>query len=124
MAIFGPKKGGPDPPEFPPGPGAPPGSLGKRDSRRRQNVLLVIELLSLVCTSLAPFFLFLRKQKKLYDVRPPYGGASGILPKMGKNPIFRAPCDRLSHGPQNWDFFPIADPRKKFPRKMEPGMAQ
>ena len=55
---------------------------------------------------------------------PSYEGASCAIPRMGKNPIFRAPCDRLSHGPQNWDFFPMSVTCQNFPRKMDPGIVE
>ena len=114
------KKGGPDPPEAPPGPGAPPGSLGHRDSRRRQIILTIPSVESLV--SLIRSFLRLFCWKKPFSVLsvPPYGGVSCARPRMGKNPIFRGPCDRLSHGAQNREIFPISVECQKHHREKDP----
>ena len=44
--------------------------------------------------------------------------------KWEKIPILEPRAIGYRMGPKIGDFFPIADPRKKFPRKMEPGIEQ
>ena len=47
-----------------------------------------------------------------------------VSAKGEKSPILEPRAIGYRMGPKIGDFFPIADPRKKFPRKMEPGIEQ
>ena len=102
MAIFGPKKGGFDPP----GRGAPPGSPGKRDSRRRQTVLLVNVLNDASYLVVLILLFLLPAGNILYGLARLTGVLLARCRQLGKNPNFRGPCDRLSHRAKNRRFFP------------------